>query len=328
QQPPFKPPYPPSTATLGGQPTRLPDIPVSAVLLAFFIGSAATHLTIFVRNKRKAANGVPHAGFFFSFLCFIFSMTRIAALSLRIAWTEHPTNANVALAATVMTAAGVLILFIVNLVLTRRVVRGLHPGLGWHRAVTNGFKVLLATVIGMLIMVVICSVHSVFTLDVGARTKERQVTLFASVYLTVMAVTPAVVAPLAYLIPNRGARHPAEGFGKGSMGGKVALLTCASLLLALGAGFRAGTNFAAKPIGQEQWYHSKPAFYCFNFVVEILVVYSYAIFRFDRRFRVPDGSAAPGHYSNGGPEVEEGEEVAHELRNKGTSSGDDSSRVV
>src|SRR5690606_17854916 len=84
--------------------------------------------------------------------------------------------------------------------------------------------------------------------------------------------------------------QPPEPLGTekgGPMWAKVALLISTSLLLTLGAGFRIGVNFAAKPVGQEQWYHSKAAFYCFNFVLDLIVVYAYAIFRFDRMFHIP-----------------------------------------
>ncbi|EAQ84407.1 hypothetical protein CHGG_08421 [Chaetomium globosum CBS 148.51] len=317
QPPPAQnPPYPPAGATLGGIPTPLPDIPISAVLLALFALSAGTHLALFLRNKRR---GAAHR-FFFSFLLFVFSCLRVVALALRIAWSRAPRNASLALAAAVFTAAGVMVVFIVNLVLARRVVRGLHPAVGWHGAVTQGVKVLLGSVVAMLIMVVVCSVHSMFTLDMVARGRERDVVRFAGVYITVIAFLPAVAVSVAWLVPNRSVHRP-EGFGKGGLGAKVLLLLGASLVLTLGAGFRAGVNFAVRPAGQEQWYHSKPAFYCFNFVVELLVAYSYAIFRFDRMFHVPEGSSAPGHYSGGGP-GEGAEEPGFRLDASGESAGD------
>ncbi|KAK3291501.1 uncharacterized protein B0H64DRAFT_469243 [Chaetomium fimeti] len=316
-QPPLQqPPYPPSGASLGGIPTTLPDIPIAAVFLALFACSAATHLTIFLRNKRRG----PSHRFLFSFLLFIFSTLRVIALSLRIAWSQAPRNASLALAAAVFTAAGVMILFVVNLVLGRRVVRALHPKVGWHKAMKVGVGLLLGSVIGMLVMVVVCTVHSMFTLDAVARRRERDVVLFAGVYVTVIAFLPAVMVALAWLVPNRGVHRP-EGFGKGGMGAKVLLLLGASVVLTLGAGFRAGVSFAVKPVGQEQWYHSKAAFYCFNFVIELLVVYSYAIFRFDRRFHVPEGSSAPGHYSGRG-HAEGAEEPGFGLNAAEESAGD------
>ncbi|KAK3903599.1 hypothetical protein C8A05DRAFT_14459, partial [Staphylotrichum tortipilum] len=297
-----KPPYPPATQPVGLLPSPTPDIPVCAVLLSLFFLAGATHLLLFRRHLARAGQR-----FIFSLLLMGFCITRIAALSLRIVWARNQTNANIALAATVFTAAGVLLLFIVNLILTVRVVRGMHPALGWSRGVWWGFRGVIASVVACLIMVVVCSVHTLFTLDVATRLRERQVLLFAGVYMSVLAFVPVVVLGVASVVANRGP-HPSETFGKGRMGTKVALVMGMSALLTLGAGFRCGTNFAAKPIGQVEWFHSRAAFYCFNFAIELVVVYTYAIFRFEQRFHVPAGSSAPGHYTAGGPPTEEDSE--------------------
>ncbi|KAK4040146.1 hypothetical protein C8A01DRAFT_35834 [Parachaetomium inaequale] len=312
--------------TLGGTPSPLPDIPAAATLLALFGIAGLTHLTIFLRNRHHPNRT---RRFIFSFLLFVFSCTRIAALSLRIAWARAPHDAKIAVAATVVTSAGVLILMIVNLVLARRVVRGLHPAVGWQRDVKWVFLGVLGSVIGVLVMVVASLVVSVTNGDAVARGRARDVLLFAGVYITVLAVLPALVVLVARAVPNRGERWPAEGFGKGSMGGKMALLVGASLLLTAGAGFRAGVNFAAAPGGLPQWYHSKAAFYCFNFGIELAVVWAYAVFRFDRRFYVPEGSSAPGHYSGNGQGAAQGvdavggqEEEGIELGVRAATSGE------
>ncbi len=225
-----------------------------------------------------------------------FCYARIATLSLRIVWAKNPTNASIALAATVLTGAGVLLLFIVNLIMVVRVVRAAHPAVGWSRAVWWGFRGLVASVVACLIMVVVCSVHSMFTLDVDARLRERQVMLFATVFMTVLAFIPAVVVVVAWAVPNRSVQFPREEFGMGKLETKMALIAFTSVLLTLGAGFRSGVNFASK-VGQVEWFHSRAAFYCFNFAIELIVVYTYAIFRFEKRFFVPPGSKGPGDYS-------------------------------
>ncbi|KAK3305162.1 uncharacterized protein B0T15DRAFT_415409, partial [Chaetomium strumarium] len=287
------PPYPPSTAPLGGVPTSAIDIPISATLLALFALGGASHLFVFVRNKRR------NHKFIFSVLLFGFCVTRIAALSVRIGWARDRTNDELALAATVLTSAGVLILFIVNIILAVRVVRATHPLAGWSRAVKVGMGALIATVVAVLVMVVFSSVHQLFTLNLGIRRRERDVMLFAGVYMVVVAVLPLVAMALVRLLPRKGP-YPAENFGTGGMGAKMALLAFTSALLTLGAAFRTAVNFEAKPVNDPQWYHSRPAFYCFNFVIEIVVVYTYLLVRFDQRFHVPDGSSKPGDYSKVG----------------------------
>ncbi|KAF9784200.1 hypothetical protein IL306_007972 [Fusarium sp. DS 682] len=88
-----------------------------------------------------------------------------------------------------------------------------------------------------------------------------------------------------------------DKFGQGRMRTKVQLLVFTSALLTLGAAFRTGVSFKLRPINDPAWYHSKACYYCFNYVIEIIVVFSYALSRFDRRFHIPDGSHGPGDYS-------------------------------
>lgn len=238
--------------------------------------------------------------FLCSLLVFGFCMARVAALALRLAWGASPRNrANVdlAIAAGVFVSAGILLLFIVNLALALRVLRALRPGVGWAPGARWLWRGLVASVLALLVMSVTCSVHSLFTLDPAARARERDVLLFSGVYLAAVAFLPVVVLLVAVLLPRGAGGYEPEEFGTGRMSTKIGLLLSTSLLLALGAAFRAGINFVPRPLAQPAWYHSKAAFYCFNFGVELVVVYAYAVARFDRRFYVPDGSSGPGDYS-------------------------------
>ncbi|KAK3987263.1 hypothetical protein QBC44DRAFT_127296 [Cladorrhinum sp. PSN332] len=295
------PPYPSPFAAIGRIPTNSVDTPISAVLLPFFMGSAAIHMTIFQVNRRR-----DHK-FVFSALLFGFSMARITALVMRIVWANRPTNANIAIAASIFVAAGVLLLFLVNLIFAQRIVRSYHPKFGWNRIVSSIWKIVMFSVLGVLIMVIVCSVHSMFTLDVPTRLRERDVLRFAAVYLAVLAFLPIPIVVTAVLWPRgkegkeeeeeEEGKRRIEKFGHGRMRAKVRLLLGTSFLLTLGAAFRAGVNFVPRPAGDPAWYHSRPAFYCFNFVIELVVVYSYAAARVDKRFHVPDGSHGPGSYA-------------------------------
>ncbi|KAK0732976.1 hypothetical protein B0T26DRAFT_736087 [Lasiosphaeria miniovina] len=288
QAPPSGPPYLPQTAQSGGLPTPIPDDPIIAVLLLFFVGGAVTNMTIFQLNRRRDHKFIPSA------LLFGFCMARIVALSMRMAWASHPTNINVAIAANIFTAAGVLLLFVINIVFTQRIVRAYHPTFGWHRATHWTFLALYFSIIASLIMVITSTVHSFFTLDLDARQKDRDVQLFAGTYLAVMAFLPIPVVILAILFPRQNA---IEKFGRGPFRHKLMLLLFTATLLSFGAGFRIGVNFAPRPASDPAWYHHKAAFYTVNFVIELIVVYTYAISRFDQRFHIPNGSSAPGHYS-------------------------------
>lgn len=276
-------------------------MPTSAVLLALFFAGAATHMTVFQVNRRRG-----HF-FIFSVLVFGFCMARIMGLVMRIAWACNPTNIDLAIAAQVFTNAGVLVLFIVNVFLLVRIVRGEAPKVGWSRPVWVALRALVVSIIAMLVMVVTCSVHSMFTLNMETRQKERKVLLFAGVYMSVIAFLPMLVIPILLLLKTIAKKNidlgEREDFGTPDVAGrirtKITLLFVASVLLTIGAGFRVGVNFATRPAFNPAWWHHKAAFYCFSFALELPVVYMYALFRFDKLFWVPDKSSKPGDFSRG-----------------------------
>ena len=288
------PPYLPQTAQLGGKPTIGLDVPVSVVLLVLFVVGAATNMTIFQLNQRHGYK------FLFSGLLFGFCMARIVALSTRIAWAVHSTNPRIAIASQIFTAAGVLLLFVTNLIFAQRIIRAYHPFFGWSRFVTWLFRALFASVLLVLVMVITVTVQSFFTLDQRTRHIDRTIQLCSAVYLAVYAFLPIPLVVMAALVPRK---TRIDKFGEGHFRTKFALLTFTSTLLAAGAIFRAATSFMIRPIADPAWYHSKACYYCFNFVIELLVVYIYALSRFDRRFHIPDGSSAPGHYSMSEPNM-------------------------
>ena len=287
------PPYPPQGAGLGGIPNNQVDTPISAVIIALFIGSAVFNMTIFQKNRRRGHK------FVLSALLFGFSMARIATNVMRIVWANRQHNTQIAIAATILTNAGVLLLFIVNLILAQRVVRALHPSVGWAKFTSLAFKALYVFVVCMLIMVITSGVYTFYTLDPSILTKLRDIQLFAVTFLSVLAFLPVPILLAAILLPQRAGEHPVDHFGSGTLRTKVILVLFTSVLLAMGAGFRAAVAYEKRAANHPAWFDSKACYYCFNFTIELIVVYTYALSRFDRRFHVPDGSSAPGHYSRG-----------------------------
>lgn len=121
--------------------------------------------------------------FIFSVLLFGFCMARITTLSLRIAWASLPGNTKLAIAANIFVQAGVLLLFIVNLIFAQRIVRSYHPRLGWSRGLSWAFRFLYFCVVAMLVMVITAAVDSFYTLDISTRLKDRDVLLVAGTFL-------------------------------------------------------------------------------------------------------------------------------------------------
>ncbi|KIH93023.1 hypothetical protein SPBR_02914 [Sporothrix brasiliensis 5110] len=289
------PPYPPTAAGLGGSPVPGVDDPVCAVLLVFFIAAAATNMTILQVNMRRGHK------FIISGMTFGFCMARTTALVIRIVWASRPHNISVAIASNVLTVAGVVLLFLINLIFAQRIVRAHRPRLGWSRPVTYAFRALFYSVLVVLVMVIPVAIDTFYTLDPSTRGVLRRVQLVGTVYMAVLSFLPIPITLLTLFAPPRPPYHGAvENFGQGHMRTKIALLLFTSTLLCLGASFRAAVNFMPRPLSDPAWFDSKPAYYVFNFGVELIVVYTYTIVRFDRRFFVPNGSSAPGHYAAGG----------------------------
>ncbi|KAF1993171.1 hypothetical protein P154DRAFT_527975 [Amniculicola lignicola CBS 123094] len=223
-------------------------------------------------------------------------MARIVTCILRIASISLPTNLRLAIAASIFVAAGVLLIFIINLLFAQRIVRSLHPDLGWHTV----SRIVLRTIyvlIGLTLAIVItATVQNFYTLRPRTKTIDRGLQLYGTTFLAIVATLPIPAVLVAIAIPHQ---VPHDRFGAGRFRTKVAVLLTGSTLLALGAWYRCGTAWQ-HPVPRNRpmpEYFHKAAFYVFNFVVEILTVYLYAIMRVDLRYHVPDGAKGKGSYS-------------------------------
>lgn len=287
--PPPGPPYPPTAAGMGGRPSISVDIPITAVFLAIFITGAACHMTLFQKNKARGHKFIPSAA------TFGFCMARITASVFRIVWANRLTNTQIAIAAQIFVAAGVLLLFILNLLYTQRIFRATHPRIGWSRPFSYAFKALYVLIILTLVMVISATVQSFYTLDTSIRSIDRNLQWWGVSYFTFVSFLPIPMLAFIVLAPRR---QPTESFGYGSLKAKILIAGTAAVLLCLGASFRAGTTFMpARMANNPAWYHHKACFYIFNFGIEATVVFLYFFSRVDLRFHVPDGSSKVRNYS-------------------------------
>ncbi|KAL8941470.1 MAG: hypothetical protein Q9211_001813 [Gyalolechia sp. 1 TL-2023] len=293
-RPPPGPPYPPTNAALGGLPTKGVDVPISSVFLLLFLLAAVSHMSIFITNLRRKHK------FILSGVIFGFCMTRITAQVMRIVWACHPRNVNVAIAANVFTAAGVLLLFIANLIFTQRIFKSMHPRSGWHPAFHYTFIVLYILIFLTLAMLVTSVIQSSFTLNRNTKRIDRAILLYGQTAFAIVAFLPIPILTLGLLIPRK---TSPENFGQGRWRHKIWILLASAAILCLGASFRAGTSYAGgtRPIQDPAGYQSKACFYIFNYTLETIVVYFYLLVRVDQRFWVPNGSKGPGDYSARGP---------------------------
>lgn len=226
---------------------------------------------------------------------------------LRICWANFPRNIRLAIAANIFTAAGVLLLYIVNLIFAQRIIRATHPTFGWSKAFSNGFKVLYALIPLMLIMVITVVVQQRYTLDPHTIRIDQDLQLTGQCYLMFVAFLPLPLMAINYALPVR-KDWTVEEFGRGHWAVKTVALVVATCLLVLGAGFRVGIGFEdyyhPRPLTNPGWYHSKACFWIFDIAVEITVVYMYLLLRVDLRFHVPNGSHGPGSYSKRSNDIE------------------------
>ncbi|KAI0134885.1 hypothetical protein F4814DRAFT_3095 [Daldinia grandis] len=283
------PPYAPTAAAVGGVPSVIPDVPICAVFIALYMVFAATNMTIFQINNRRAHKFIPSAALFG------FCMARIVTLTLRIAWANRQTNVRLAIAANIFVNAGILIVYVINLIFAQRILRAKKPSLGWHTALRITFKLLYIGIPCALIMVITAVLLSMYSLDPYTLRACRAVQLTSGTYLLVFTTLPVFLTAAAYLLPPSSRE---ETFGDGRMKFKVAIVLATACLCILTSGFKIGTAFATqRALNDPAWYHGKAPFYVFNFVVEILILCVLTLNRVDRRFYIPDGSSQPGHYS-------------------------------
>jgi hypothetical protein len=305
------PPYVPTTWPLGGLNETKVDVPITAVFLFLFIIGAVTHMTIFQLNQRKGHK------FLFSALLFGmsstqpcahvqrseiadqhlgFCMARITTCILRIASVCLPRNIKLAIAAQVFVAAGVVIIFIVNLVFAQRMIRASHPLIGWSKPFSYFFKFCYALVVVTIIMLISVTVQSFFTLNKNTRRIDRDVQLYGVTAFAILAFLPIPMLLASLAIP----RHRSlDKFGAGHWRSKPYILLIGATLICFGASFRAGTSWLT-PVQRTQplpIYYHKAFFYVVNFTVEILTVGLYAATRVDKRFHVANGASKRRSYA-------------------------------
>lgn len=304
------PPYLPPYAPVGGIPSRDPrDVGPCVTFLILFLIMALCHAGTFVRNKRKGRK------FLFSMALFGFCCARFAAVVARLAWAAKPGDIYRAIAANVFILLGGVIVVIVNLFFSQRLLRSVRPDLGWRRFMNNIFWGMLSILGIALLIIIAVTVHFFFTLDPSTHYAERIVLLTCSTLLTTMAFLPLVNIGYILWVRRRVPEGDIDEFGEGTTGRKVAVLAFGSFLTTLGAGFRLGANFDPRMIRDPAWYHSRAAFYIFNFTIEFLIVFGYFVFRVDKLFHVPDGARdgygwraivqQPAEADPGGPRDEE-----------------------
>ncbi|KAK3985341.1 hypothetical protein QBC44DRAFT_353097 [Cladorrhinum sp. PSN332] len=279
------PPYPPPIIPVGLIPTPIPDIPICAVLILLFL--------LYIPLNLVFSSHDPRCRPIFTALLTVFPVLRIISLALRIAWSiDHP-NAKLEVATTILTMAGVVLLYILNLLSARRYVRD-YAVFGYRPIVKGVFRGIIALVAICLVMGIIVTANIYFV----PRSKRevlrecRDVALVAGTLLAVLAFFPVLVVGIVLCFKA----GDVVGTEKRRYRARTELLFGTAALLSLEAGFRIGTAYAARPVASKPgWYQSKAAFYCFMYLVELAVIYWFLAARLDDRFKKRRVETGPGH---------------------------------
>ncbi|KAK4177162.1 hypothetical protein QBC36DRAFT_345676 [Triangularia setosa] len=206
-----------------------------------------------------------------------------------------PSTLYQSIAAVVFSVAGIVILYIANLIITRRWVRD-YALFGYRTLVKGFFRFWAAVVVICLVMGVVVGVNCYFTHDGVILQECRNVALVALSVLTFVALLPVLTVGVVML----GGMEDQEVVGReySRFRSRSLLLVTTALLLTLEAGFRLGVMFDPRPWGQQRWYHSRAAYYCLGYMMEVMVVYLFTGTRVWRGFRT--GEVYKGHWPVGG----------------------------
>jgi hypothetical protein len=225
-------------------------------------------------------------------------MARITTCTLRIASVCLPANLRLAIAAQIFVAAGILLVFVINLIWSQRILRAHHP-FGWHPSIGWIFNALYLIIVLTLAVLVTSVVQSFYTLRPRTKTIDRDLQLYGATLFAVVSFLPILIIALSLGL-SRATKREVERFGQGRHRTKIAVLLAGATLGCLGASYRAGTSWM-QPVQ-----HSAPEparfyrgwFYFMDFGLEIVIVFLYAIMRVDLRFHIPDGAKGPGSYAS------------------------------
>lgn len=186
-----------------------------------------------------------------------------------------------------------MVLFAVNLFFAQRLVRAMHPSVGWHPVFSYFSLALIFSVPVVTVLNIIVISVSFFSAGQAERlhTAEKLLKLGSS-WNMMLATMPLVWMFLASAVPGL----PPENFGTGQFRPKATLLVFSAVTLAAGAAVRLAALLNPESPAAMSTLFSKPVFYGTQFLLELVTVAAYAAFRVDSLFHVPNGASGPGQY--------------------------------
>lgn len=270
--------------------------------MALYLAFAAANMTILQKNQKR------NHKFMISGPIFGFCMARNMTCIMRIVWAAKPDNVRIAMTAQILNNAGILIIYIVNLIFAQRILRAMQPRIGWNKIMSRVFQLCYILIGAVLVMVITATVITYYTLNPQTRLACADCLKAAITFLFFITLSPLFLLAAAFFLPSQNHRESEETFGQNTMRTKALVVLLSACLAIVIAGFKLGTTFEPpRPIADPAWYDSKAAFYCFGFLLEIFILGVFQVARVDRMFHVPDGSSGVKSYQQavGSKEMEQ-----------------------
>lgn len=186
------------------------------------------------------------------------------------------------------------VIFAVNIFLVQRIVRSMHPRVGWSVPFSIITRAMAISVPVLIISQIVSLIVLFFSVNDANRFNGFESFLkFGTTYLLILATFPFWAIFIACSVPG----PKPEKFGVGDLRVKTSLVMLASAMLTTGSIVRTHALFNPRPADTDDVLYGKPVFYTTQFMLEIFVVAAYAAFRFDLLYHIPNGSSKPGDYS-------------------------------
>ena len=205
-----------------------------------------------------------------------------------------------------------IVIFAVNLFFSQRLIRAMHPLIGWHPIFSYFSLFMILSVPAIIVTNIVSLTVSFFSVGKPEQLAATLTALkFGVSWATMLAGMPLIWIFLASAMPG----PTPENFGTGDFRAKAALLVFSAATLMVGAVVRLATSVNPEGPEVKSRLFSKSVFYITGFLLEILTVAAYAVFRIDLIFHIPNGAKGPGDYS-GNSRMEGRFWAPHELENE------------
>lgn len=199
-------------------------------------------------------------------------------------WANDQMNASLALTAGIFVAAGTLILYIINGILTFRIVKDQHHRFGETIRILVLSRFLLFGIILTLILMIVAAVQSAYTLNTKIRAVDRQLQLYGVTFYAIIAGLPLIVLLISHITANR--PPSTSKIGPSRHRRRITTVVLVSVLLSVRAIWICIVTWQRPtPLTQPlEWYLNKPSFYLVSLVPELLAVMVFCFLRIDNYF--------------------------------------------